>query len=214
MIKTPNVFWPTKQSSRVVFNLRRGHTFDSKFLLSNERFKIIGQEFIMGSNGKMFRRLQKEFDEIIAKFGEQVVWLVLEGEYGGQVYLTIPWKFIGSHARICTLFAKFDLFALGHNDGQGRRAYLYWKDEKHMEMEREYGCICGVAGGMGGGGLEEEWPWLHEIFFGEVSRGEDQIVLDVIRGATCEQVVAMNWGSTICELLNLEKNFKPLSRSA
>jgi|GEM_PF-5499766 len=116
----------------------------------------------MGSNGKMFRELQAEAEKIIAEFGEQTIWLVLAGDWGGQIYLTIPWKALGRKARIATLLAEIDYLAWRCNEGDGRYAYLYWKDAEHMEIEREEGCPCGVSGGMGGGDLDEKEPWVHE----------------------------------------------------
>lgn len=163
----------------------------------------------MGTNGRLFRKLQAKVDEIVAEHGHQTMWLVLEGDWGGQIYLTVPWDFVGCRARIKTLLAKFDRLAWGCNRGDGSSAYIFWKDESHLEMEREVGCPCGVSGGMGGGGLFEDAPWMHDEFYGRpVSLAQE--VLDDLRGVTAADIATMDFVNIIITLLDLQ----PLSRSA
>jgi len=162
----------------------------------------------MGTNGKLFQKLQAKVDKIIAEHGEQTVWLVLEGDWGGQIYLTVPWQFVGRRARIKTLLTKFDRLAWGCNGGDGSSAYIYRKDESHLEMEREAGCLCGVSGGMGGGGLFEDTPWMHDEFYGQ-SISLAQEVLDDLRGVTTADIAAMDFANVVATLLDLQ----PLSRS-
>ena len=121
----------------------------------------------MGSNGKLFLKLQKEVDRLTAEFGQQDFWLVLEGDWGGQIYFTIPWRAVTRRARIKTFLSQLDRLAWGCNGDNGSSARIYWMDAKHREMERRCGGPCGVPGGMGGGDLWEDRPWLHSLFFGQ-----------------------------------------------
>lgn len=52
------------------------------------------------------------------------LWLVLEGDYGGQVYLTLPWRLVRKGARIARLLCELDQFAWRCNGGEGLDAYV------------------------------------------------------------------------------------------
>jgi len=84
------------------------------------------------------------------------LWLVLEGDWGGQIYLTIPWDQIGPKARIKTLHRELDAIAWPSNDG-GALWDLYDPVELDGKPEDGYG------GGMGGGKLEDAL-WMHSEF--------------------------------------------------
>lgn len=115
-------------------------------------------------------------------------WLVLEGDWGGQIYLTVPWHLVGKGANIISLLAQLDRLAWPSNEHDGVNVYL--TDEMH-----------GVSGGMGGGKLEDGL-WLHPEFRGEPT-SHLQGAVDELRGATCEQVRAMDWNKIARELLDL-----------
>lgn len=83
--------------------------------------------------------------------------MVLEGDWGGQVYLTVPLRRIGPNAQLETLLARLDRIAWPSNGGQGRRAYM------KAASVRE-----GISGGMGGGRVFSHAVWLHPEFAAKV----------------------------------------------
>lgn len=125
-----------------------------------------------------------------------LVWLVLEGDWGGQIYLTVPWHLVGENAKIGNLLTRLDKLCWPYNKGDGASAYLI------------DGVTVGVCGGMGGGGLNEDGLWLHPALLGESEFvGEHaalQQVVDELRGATCEQVKSMQWDAVARELLDMQ----------
>lgn len=120
--------------------------------------------------------------------GDGPYWLVLEGDWGGQIYLTVPWHRVGPESRIRVLLKRMNALAWSSNEGDGASAYLTTGD-------------IGVSGGMGGGRLGEKL-WLHKEFLGEPTSWM-QTAADELRGATCEQVKAMDWVKVASELLDL-----------
>lgn len=77
--------------------------------------------------------------------------VILEGDWGGQIYLVCPMKYVHcSEKTLLNLLKSIDSIEWGCNDGKGR-------------------AICfevipigqGVAGGMGGG-IVVDGLWLHE----------------------------------------------------
>jgi hypothetical protein len=74
--------------------------------------------------------------------------LVLEGDWGGQIYMSVPTRMIGSKADVPALLKMFDGQEWACNEGSGAGAYLLPSNQK------------GVCGGMGGGDLTEEL-WIH-----------------------------------------------------
>ena len=85
------------------------------------------------------------------------LYLVLEGDWGGQIFLTIPCKQVGPKAKVATLLRKINWLAWHcncdrrHDDGSTFYVYPARSNEK------------GVGGGMGGGALTKSL-WLHKEF--------------------------------------------------
>lgn len=96
-------------------------------------------------------------------------WLVFEGDWGGQIYLTVPWRLIGQNARLFELLRFLDQLAWECNDGEGRSLYLYSPKQLRQRFQeqgwnpREVPLKI-VSGGMGGGRLLSNRFWLHEEF--------------------------------------------------
>jgi len=78
-------------------------------------------------------------------------WLVLEGDWGGQIYLTMPLRAgsISVHADVPALLERLDKASWEFNGGLGATA---------AEHPGKVG--DGVLGGMGGGALADGL-WLH-----------------------------------------------------
>ena len=83
--------------------------------------------------------------------------MVLEGDYGGQVYLTVCHSHLGPNAQLETLLERLDRIAWPSNEGQGARCYR----EVAALDER-------IPGGMGGGPVYGDAVWLHPEFAAEV----------------------------------------------
>ena len=107
------------------------------------------------NNPQLLKRLRAEHADLAAN-GWNDVWLVLEGDWGGQIYLTVPWNLLGEDAKVLPLLKGLDREAWACNDGDGRQAYLYSPRERGQRTR-------GVAGGMGGGRLTDG-IWLHHTF--------------------------------------------------
>ncbi len=84
-------------------------------------------------------------------------WLVLEGDWGGQIYLTVPRRLVGDVSGIEMLLSELNRIAWPCNDGEGACASLY------DPMSYDQTADDGVCGGMGGGELTDGL-WLHEEF--------------------------------------------------
>ena len=84
-------------------------------------------------------------------------WLVLEGDWGGQVYLTIPWNLVRPFAEITGLLKEMDGIAWPGDENRGASAHLYLPSEHGRTSD------AGVSGGMGGGILTDDL-WLHNEF--------------------------------------------------
>ncbi len=79
---------------------------------------------------------------------------VLQGDYGGQIYLTVP--VIGTgRQNIDTLLSELDAIAWPDNEGDG--ASRITGDNKRYKD---------VSGGMGGGRMVYGAVWMHEEFRG------------------------------------------------
>lgn len=109
------------------------------------------------NNPQVVARLRAEHADLVAN-GWNDVWLVLEGDWGGQVYLTVPWSLLGENPNVLPLLKGLDREAWSCNRGDGRRAYLYSPREHGSRTRR-------VSGGMGGGRLADG-VWLHSSFPG------------------------------------------------
>lgn len=159
------------------------------------------------------------------------LWLVLEGDYGGQIYLTVPWACVGRDAKVGELLRAIDRLCWGENGLDGARAYLYRargrstildelaRDSREIgETPERAAASFGfenvaafvdanrlfVPGGMGGGHLVENALWLHDELEGRpVCTPEAQPILDAVRGASCEQVERMDWRGQAMRLLGL-----------
>lgn len=77
--------------------------------------------------------------------------VIIEGDYGGQIYLTCPMKYVKcSHGILKNLAADLDS--------------LYWDDESGCKVYyEEYKPPHGISGGMGGGVLIDGL-WIHPEF--------------------------------------------------
>ncbi len=84
-------------------------------------------------------------------------WLVLEGDWGGQIYVTVPWRLVVADARVDLLLSELDRIAWSCNDGAGCFSHLY---DPRLCGDLP---VDGVSGGMGGGALEDGL-WLHGEF--------------------------------------------------
>jgi len=93
-------------------------------------------------------------------------WLVLEGDFGGQIYLTVPWSQVGPNARIHQLLTELDKLAWGSNEGEGAGIDLYSPDAmiaqfksagvEQIDPELEQEFRSHISGGMGGGELHDQ----------------------------------------------------------
>lgn len=79
---------------------------------------------------------------------------VLQGDFGGQVYLTVP--VVGTDKRnIETLLSELDAIAWSVNEGDGA-----------SKSTCDYKRCKEVSGGMGGGMMVIGAVWMHEEFRG------------------------------------------------
>jgi hypothetical protein len=72
-------------------------------------------------------------------------WLVLEGDWGGQIYLTVPSHLVGEGARVDELLEKLDAFAWDCNEGDGRSVYLYEPEADELAFADD-GSTVGTTG--------------------------------------------------------------------
>lgn len=107
------------------------------------------------NNPQMMVRLRAEHADLVSN-GYDDAWLVLEGDWGGQIYLTVPWRLLGEDPKVLPLLKDLDREAWPSNRGEGRNAYLYSPREREQQGR-------GVPGGMGGGRLTDDL-WLHRTF--------------------------------------------------
>lgn len=86
-------------------------------------------------------------------------WLVLTGDWGGQVLLTVPWSLVGTDAKPLTLLRELNEIAWSSDhDHDGAGAFIF--EPKKRTDERK------VDGGMGGGALTNTL-WMHEHDFSQ-----------------------------------------------
>ena len=98
-----------------------------------------------------------------------VTVMVLEGDWGGQVYLTVPVVHLGPDAQLEALLQHLDRIAWPSNEGQGARVY---REDATLDE--------GIPGGMGGGCVFPDAVWLHPEFAAEVELVRD--LLDLTAG--------------------------------
>ncbi len=65
-------------------------------------------------------------------------WLVLEGDWGGQIYLTVPLALVGPNARIFDLLHEIDGREWASNEEDGATALAH-SPEAAIERMRSYG---------------------------------------------------------------------------
>lgn len=117
-------------------------------LASGERFLC---QKGLEADAKVGKRYSSMSDEDLA--GK--LWVVLEGDWGGQIYLTVPVKLIGADSHLEDLLAELDRQAWGCNNGDGQGIRVSTAEET------EDGA---VGGGMGGGLILPNEIWTHEEF--------------------------------------------------
>jgi hypothetical protein len=98
--------------------------------------------------------------------------LVMEGDWGGQIYLACPLRVVRANERtLKRLLADLDHIAWESNGGEG------------AEMRYERLPVGAVVDGGMGGGLVSEDIWIHEEF-SDLDLAE--AIREVIRGARTE----------------------------
>ncbi|HEU0050653.1 MAG TPA: hypothetical protein VFQ60_01190 [Patescibacteria group bacterium] len=115
-------------------------------------------------------RWRGELDRHANANPEGDLWLVLYGDWGGQIYATVPWSLVGPRAQIYSLSAKFDSRAWACNEGDGAYADLFCAKTPDQYF---------VSGGMGGGVLVEGDLWLHDEFSSDEDRALATRLLDI-----------------------------------
>ena len=63
------------------------------------------------------------------------LWLVLEGDYGGQIYLTLPWRLVRKGAKIARLLCELDQFAWECNGGDGTDVHVVDGDCNWLDVD-------------------------------------------------------------------------------
>ena len=154
------------------------------------------------------------------------IWLVLEGDYGGQIYLSVPLQCVARNARIGQLLREMDTLAWRCNSHYGASARLV-RSRSIAELERDCGEFARedvatafgheswnsfvaenrmfISGGMGGGRLSEKQLWLHDEFLGRDNFPTGvQPLVNELRGATSEEIQSMDWTKRAHALLGLQ----------
>ncbi len=192
--------------------------------MNAQRFDRMIEKNLRSKLQKLCHRVPRR--ERRRKLGD--VWLVLEGDWGGQIYLTVPWKCVAHHAKIGELLRAMNGLAWGCNGHDGVRAWLthprsVTKIEQDTQLDgvpredvaHSFGFESWnafveanglfVPGGMGGGRLVRDRLWLHDEFEGrdDAYPAEVQPLLAELRGATNEQIKAMNWRERAMKSLGL-----------
>lgn len=129
-----------------------------------------------------FKSLEAVTSELCCPWEREVMrsaeeWLVFEGDWGGQIYLTVPRKLIGKNSQVKFLLRLLDRSAWGDNGGGSSMYYYRPADDKQF-------AFMGVCGGMGGGMLTDE-VWIHEDFLNSKRRdwlGMAKRILDINNG--------------------------------
>ncbi|MDF1497256.1 MAG: hypothetical protein P1P90_04300 [Patescibacteria group bacterium] len=101
-------------------------------------------------------------------------WLIMEGDFGGQIYLTVPLKLLGSKANPIQLLAELDKIAWDCNEGDGTYLYLHSPslclkamqtatiEDEDEDFDPE-ALANWISGGMGGGECQST-IWIHPEF--------------------------------------------------
>jgi hypothetical protein len=114
--------------------------------------------------------------ELRQKYPRRRVYLVMEGDYGGQVFLTVPLDLLGPNAKPKELLRLFD--EVFWNEPEGARMYLQpVKNLRH-----------GPFGGMGGGKFLPNAPWVHEDPDLEKFRADDMALVQKMLDVSYEKV--------------------------
>jgi len=94
---------------------------------------------------------------------------ILEGDFGGQVYLTVPVDMVKcSEDELWKVLSKMDDIAWSCNEGEGAELYTDHCDGNEDD----------IPAGMGGGLMKTNELWVH---------GEFEPFIDEIRRALCEE---------------------------
>ncbi|MDO8584032.1 MAG: hypothetical protein Q7R83_02525 [bacterium] len=116
------------------------------------------------------------------------VWLVMQGDYGGQIYLTVPLSHIDlKQAELDDLLRMLDHRSWKGNRGDGAGAYLWSPSVVGFDP-------CeGISGGMGGGRLTDGL-WLHK----EHAEADRVVTVDPSGGAA----IIRPWAEKIARMLH------------
>lgn len=77
-------------------------------------------------------------------------YVIMEGDWGGQIYLTAPVRLLrGGATELELVLGELDAHAWSCNDGEGRGFFF-----------EEHGPLEGISGGLGGGATLSDL-WLH-----------------------------------------------------
>ncbi|MBT5338592.1 hypothetical protein HN858_04640 [Candidatus Falkowbacteria bacterium] len=102
------------------------------------------------------KKAHQQTDQVFLDTHGNQTWLVMEGDWGGQIYLSVPIRYVGEDVgeqQLQYLLSRIDRQAWSVNEGDGRSLYL-----RHTNKAES-----GVSGGMGGG-LLFDGLWLYGEF--------------------------------------------------
>lgn len=131
------------------------------------------------------QELAEMFAKSISKYGSENTWLVLEGDWGGSIFLTIPWELIGPKANIGKLLRELDQAVWGDcNEGEGgsihitspefnRQLNKEISEESDTPLDYVYTPLDYVFGGMGGGKMLPKAIWLLEEIQDKMPRAKE-----------------------------------------
>jgi hypothetical protein len=136
----------------------------------------------------ILRTLKRGAGRILSRSCEgQLLYLVLEGDWGGQIFLTVPWHKVGPEAKIVTLLDKMNKAAWSCNvsaadDGSNVKFFLAEASQS------------GVPGGMGGG-LLTNGVWMHDDFANRRKQNPDK--------ESDKLLMQTNWKQLVAQLLDI-----------
>jgi hypothetical protein len=136
---------------------------------------------------QLLQQMRDEVAELVKKYPRRTVFLVLRGDWGGQIYLTVPAKLLGDNAQPLELLQKLDEAAWDCNEGEG--ASMSLQPHKNLRL--------GVFGGMGGGQLLADGVWLHEKFV-----KPERYAFPGRPGE--EKLLNTNWQQLVAEMLDMK----------
>lgn len=90
-------------------------------------------------------------------------FVIAEGDWGGQIYFTIPKNLIHKDAQVIELTVFVDKHEWNCNEGSGFNVYEMNPRSDFLEYGKEIPDYPwnSVSGGMGGGELIEDGVWIH-----------------------------------------------------